>query len=84
MLASAFVLTLAVMLLQTAPMTVSVSHQPHPLVLVPQGVPAPGQVPMVVPPPMQEYPRQEDYGRHPADADRFSPGLCVFCFSLVT
>jgi len=52
-------------------MTVSMSHQPQPIMVVPPG----GPITMGVPPPMQEYPpRPEDYGRHPGDIDRFSPG----------
>lgn len=56
-------------------MTVSVSHQPQPIMVVPSGVPPGVQMALGVPPPMQDYaPRPEDYGRHPSDPNRFSPG----------
>lgn len=70
-------------------MTVTGAHPgPHPMTMVPQPVPPPGQVPpgqlppgqvpLGVPPPMQDYPRPDDYGKHPGDTDASSPGtgLC--------
>jgi len=60
-------------------MTVSSSLQPHPLVMVPGTLPPgsqlpPGALPLGLTPPLQDYTHHGDYGRHPADTDRFSPG----------
>ncbi|KAL4234007.1 hypothetical protein ACF0H5_005661 [Mactra antiquata] len=47
---------------------------PHPLGIVNQPVPTPGQIPLGGPPPIQDYNIQDEYGRLQNDPDRFSPG----------